>query len=86
MQCSIHLISPAATGDSNQIIHSLIDFLRFASYHNIVRRYQNHRGVFMSAHVFFLNSFNNLGEHTCKCIRRFAGIYAYCWYFIDRKW
>ena len=25
-------------------------------------------------------------EHTGKCIRRFAGIYAYCRYFIDRKW
>ena len=24
--------------------------------------------------------------HTGKCIRRFAGTYAYCWYFIDRKW
>ena len=23
---------------------------------------------------------------TGKCIRRFAGIYAYCWYFIDRMW
>ena len=26
------------------------------------------------------------GYHTGKCIRRFAGIYAYCQYFIDRKW
>ena len=25
-------------------------------------------------------------NHTAKCIRRFAGIYAYCRYFIDRKW
>ena len=25
-------------------------------------------------------------NHTGKCIRRFAGIYTYCWYFIDRKW
>ena len=25
-------------------------------------------------------------EHTGKCIRRFGGIYAYCRYFIDRKW
>ena len=24
--------------------------------------------------------------HTGKCIRRFAGIYAYCRYSIDRKW
>ena len=24
--------------------------------------------------------------HTGKCIRRFAGIYAHCRYFIDRKW
>ena len=24
--------------------------------------------------------------HTGKCIRQFGGIYAYCWYFIDRKW
>ena len=27
--------------------------------------------------------FNN---HTGKCIRRIGGIYAYCRYFIDRKW
>ena len=26
------------------------------------------------------------GQHTGKCIRQFAGIYAYCRYFIDRKW
>ena len=25
-------------------------------------------------------------RHTGKCIRRFGGIYAYCRYFIDRKW
>ena len=25
-------------------------------------------------------------DHTCKCIRRYAGIYAYCRYFIDRMW
>ena len=25
-------------------------------------------------------------SHTGKCIRRFADIYAYCRYFIDRKW
>ena len=25
-------------------------------------------------------------QHTGKCIRRFGGIYAYCRYFIDRKW
>ena len=25
-------------------------------------------------------------NHTGKCIRRFGGIYAYCRYFIDRKW
>ena len=25
-------------------------------------------------------------SHTGKCIRRFAGICAYCRYFIDRKW
>ena len=25
-------------------------------------------------------------HHTGKCIRRFGGIYAYCLYFIDRKW
>ena len=24
--------------------------------------------------------------YTGKCIRRFGGIYAYCRYFIDRKW
>ena len=25
-------------------------------------------------------------QHTGKCIRRFAGIYAYSRYFIDQKW
>ena len=25
-------------------------------------------------------------DHTGKCIHRFGGIYAYCRYFIDRKW
>ena len=25
-------------------------------------------------------------HHTSKFIRRFDGIYAYCRYFIDRKW
>ena len=25
-------------------------------------------------------------QHTGKSIRRFAGIYAYCRYLIDRKW
>ena len=24
--------------------------------------------------------------HTGKCIRRFGGFYAYCRYFLDRKW
>ena len=24
--------------------------------------------------------------HTGKCMRRFGGINAYCWYVIDRKW
>ena len=28
---------------------------------------------------------NSNSDHTGKCIRRFAGIYAYCRYFIDRK-
>ena len=30
--------------------------------------------------------FNDVPIHSGKCIRRFAGIYAYCRYFIDRKW
>ena len=29
---------------------------------------------------------SHLMLHTGKCIRRFGGIYAYCRYFIDRKW
>ena len=28
----------------------------------------------------------HVGIHTGKCIRRFGGIYAYCRFFIDRKW
>ena len=34
--------------------------------------------------------YNKTGDvtkgHTGKCIRQFGGIYAYCRYFIDRKW
>ena len=30
--------------------------------------------------------FSVVHPHTGKCIRRFAGIYAYCRYFMDRKW
>ena len=42
-----------------------------------------------------INKFPKFGEiisicsqdiHTGKSLRRFAGIYAYCRYFIDRKW
>ena len=44
--------------------------------------------------TFLLSSFLALSSasviesqvHTGKCIRRFAGIYVYCRYFIDRKW
>ena len=53
----------------------------------------NNRQYFFGLH----NSKNNilklmikfirlLLNHTGKCIRRFGGIYAYCRYFIDRKW
>ena len=36
---------------------------------------------------FQLNEATFFGiKHTDKCIRRFGGIYAYCRYFIDRKW
>ena len=28
----------------------------------------------------------DINFYTGKCIRRFGGIYAYCRYFIDRKW
>ena len=31
-------------------------------------------------------SHNGWHLHTGKCIRRFAGIYVYCRFFIDRKW
>ena len=40
----------------------------------------------ISSCVHHTASFNILQIHTGKCICRFAGIYAYCWYFIDRKW
>ena len=33
-----------------------------------------------------LNHLELYCTHTGKCIRRFGGIYAYCRYFIDRKW
>ena len=34
----------------------------------------------------FLRFLSSDYYHTGKCVRRFAGIYAYCRYFIDRKW
>ena len=39
----------------------------------------------------FMNLLGNVRHiwhhlHTGKCIRPFGGIYAYCRYFIDRKW
>ena len=39
-------------------------------------------------HVFLstLSLLSRKYVHTGKCIRRFGGIYAYCRYFIDRKW
>ena len=49
-------------------------------------------GVFSSIHLILRKFFavTIAGDvqhiHTGKCIRRFAGIYAYCRYFIDRKW
>ena len=35
-----------------------------------------------------LKTYNKVAgkQHTGKCIRRFGGVYAYCRYFIDRKW
>ena len=35
-----------------------------------------------SGDLLVLDSWDHMG----KCICRFAGIYAYCRYFIDRKW
>ena len=37
----------------------------------------------LSFGLLFISVFR---PHTGKCIRRFGGIYAYCRYFIDRKW
>ena len=40
-----------------------------------------------SRHIATLLFFHFVADiHTGKCIRRLAGIYAYCRYFIDRKW
>ena len=40
----------------------------------------------MSYEIVNLEGCGTFRSHTGKCIRRFAGIYAYCRYFIDRKW
>ena len=37
-------------------------------------------------HIYMLMLRKILRHHTGKCIRRFGGIYAYCRFFIDRKW
>ena len=50
----------------------------------------NHR----SSNIFITPDLTNedreknkkLKNHSGKCLRRFGGIYAYCRYFIDRKW
>ena len=34
----------------------------------------------------YLRNNATANNHTGKCIRGFGGIYAYCRYFIDRKW
>ena len=47
---------------------------------SIQKYIRNHRGT---ASVIF---YANPHHHTGKCIRRFGGIYAYCRYFIYRKW
>ena len=39
----------------------------------------------LSFHFYYI-LFQLYVYHTGKCISRFAGIYAYCRYFIDRKW
>ena len=33
-----------------------------------------------------VSKLNFVHIYTGKCIRRFGGIYAYCWYLIDWKW
>ena len=38
------------------------------------------------SHRWFIVAVQLAFGHTGKCIRRFGGIYAYCRYFIDRKW
>ena len=43
-------------------------------------------GSYLFDPCFVLKSFVSFLAHTGKCIRRFASIYAYCRYFIDRKW
>ena len=42
--------------------------------------------IISSSAIISLSKTGRLHFHTGKCIRRFAGIYAYCRYFIDRKW
>ena len=50
----------------------------------VVYNYQNllNFGVCKGVKSFGKQSRN----HTGKCICRFGGFYAYCLYFIDRKW
>ena len=42
--------------------------------------------AFLNYHEVVMARSGKIPVHTGKCIRRFAGIYAYCRYFIDRKW
>ena len=42
--------------------------------------------IFFSHLSVLISSSSLILLHTGKCIRRFNGIYAYCRYFIDRKW
>ena len=57
---------------------------------NIYNINQSLRSVLMALHDEGRGIGRAIGrrfhDHTGKCIRRFGGIYAYCRYFIDRKW
>ena len=55
--------------------------------HDSVFIYTVHQCLFYICYYFLsLKNIETIIVHTGKCIRRFAGIYTYCRYFIDRKW
>ena len=59
----------------------------FQHYYHSIEREGDDKLTGKSTQLYHAASFShNIPDHTGKCIRRLAGIYAYYRYFIDRKW